>query len=46
LIILAALTLVIAKYAEVFYRWDLNIVYGRQFNKLEELLNDMEELRR
>lgn len=26
------------------YQWDLNIVYGRVFKKLEELLADIEEL--
>jgi hypothetical protein len=30
---------------EKLYRWDINIVYGRVFKKLEELLLDMEELR-
>ncbi len=42
---LALLLLVIIKYAETFYRWDLNIIYGRQLKKLEELIADMEELR-
>ncbi len=28
------------------YQWDLNIVYGRVFKKLDELLNDLEILRR
>ncbi|GAB5566164.1 MAG: hypothetical protein Wins2KO_32270 [Winogradskyella sp.] len=27
------------------YKWDLNIVYGRVFKKLEELMTDMESLR-
>jgi hypothetical protein len=45
LVALALLTLIVAKYAEAFYRLDLNIVYGRQFKKLEELIADMEELR-
>lgn len=35
-----------ARYAEAIYQWDLNIVYGRQFKKLEELIADMEELRK
>jgi hypothetical protein len=39
-------TLIFARYAEAIYRWDLNIVYGRQFKKLEELIADMEELRK
>jgi hypothetical protein len=39
------LMVVVARYAEAFYRWDLNMIYGRQFKKLEELIADMEELR-
>ena len=27
------------------YKWDLNIVYGRVFKKLEELMTDIESLR-
>jgi hypothetical protein len=45
LLALALLTLIIARYAEALYRWDLSIVYGRQFTKLEELITDMEALR-
>ena len=45
IVALALLTLLIAKSAEALYRWDLNMIYGRQFKKLEELLTDMEELR-
>jgi hypothetical protein len=40
------LTLIVARYAEALYRLDLNIVYGRQFKKLEELITDMNELRK
>lgn len=40
------LTLIIMRYSTALYRWDINIVYGRQFNKLEELIADMEELRK
>lgn len=39
-------TLIFARSAEAIYRWDLNIVYGRQFKKLAELIADMEELRK
>jgi hypothetical protein len=39
-------TLIFARYAEAIYKWDLNIVYGRQFKKLDELIADMEELRK
>jgi hypothetical protein len=28
------------------YKWDLNLVYGRVFKKLEELMTDIESLRR
>jgi hypothetical protein len=27
------------------YRWDVNLVYGKTFRKLEELISDMDELR-
>jgi hypothetical protein len=27
------------------YKWDLNLVYGRIFKKLEELMTDIESLR-
>lgn len=42
---LTAGTWVISKLADPLYRLDLNIVYGRQFKKLEELITDMKELR-
>ena len=37
--------LIITYYADALYRLDLNIVYGRQFKKMEELLSDMKTLR-
>ena len=46
LIVMAVLTLIAAKGAKALYRWDLNMVYGKQFNRLEELIADMEELRK
>ncbi|WP_206484257.1 hypothetical protein [Thalassotalea sp. G2M2-11] len=46
IVVLAIITLIVAKYAEALYRLDLNIVYGRQFKKLDELITDMEELRK
>ena len=46
IMVLAIVTLIVARYAEALYRMDLNIVYGRQFKKLEELITDMEELRK
>lgn len=45
LIGLVLITLLGVKYAGALYRWDLNLVYGRQFKKLDELIKDMEELR-
>ncbi len=45
IIVLVIVTLIMVKYAETLYRWDLNIVYGRQFKKLEELITDMKALR-
>jgi len=32
-------------FAGPIYKFDLNLVYGRVFNKLDDLLADMEELR-
>jgi len=46
LISLVTVTLIVARFAEALYRLELNIVYGRQFKKLEELMADMEELRK
>ncbi len=34
-----------AFFAERIYRWDLGIIYGRMFRKLEKIIADMEELR-
>lgn len=45
IVLIAILTLFFARFAEAIYHWDLSIVYGRQFKKLEELITDMEELR-
>ncbi|KAA3609772.1 MAG: hypothetical protein D8M58_09000 [Calditrichaeota bacterium] len=33
-------------FAGPLYRWDLNIIYGRVFKKLDEIIADMEELRK
>ena len=46
IVAIAIVTLIFARYAEAIYHWDLNIVYGRQFKKLDELIADMEELRK
>ncbi|MEW6991854.1 hypothetical protein AADZ91_14355 [Colwelliaceae bacterium 6441] len=46
IILIALITLIVARYSEALYRMDLNIIYGRQFKKLEELITDMKELRK
>lgn len=46
LVVLVVGIVFFARYAEAIYQWDLNTVYGRQFKKLEELIADMEELRK
>ncbi|TWX50594.1 hypothetical protein [Colwellia hornerae] len=46
LVAVAIVTLIFARSAETIYHWDLNLVYGRQFKKLDELIADMEELRK
>jgi hypothetical protein len=46
IVAVAILTLFFARFAEAIYQWDLSIVYGRQFKKLDELIADMEELRK
>lgn len=46
LVAFVIVTLIVARYSEALYRLDLNIVYGRQFKKLKELIKDMEELRK
>jgi len=46
IVALVIVTSIVARYAEAIYHWDLNIVYGRQFKKLAELITDMEELRK
>lgn len=45
IIIVVAIVVVLALLGGIIYRWDLNIVYGRVFKKLKELMTDMEELK-
>ncbi len=40
------LLVVVSYFSEPLYRLDLNAVYGRKLKKLEETLNEMEELRK
>ena len=44
-IIVALVFILMIYYGEKIYRWDINIVYGRMFKKLKEIIADMEELR-
>lgn len=45
-IVIALLILVLlAFFGGRIYKWDLNLVYGRVFKKLEELMTDIESLR-
>ncbi|MBJ6367989.1 hypothetical protein [Snuella sedimenti] len=45
-IVIALLILVLlAFFGDRIYKWDLNIIYGRVFKKLEELIADIENLR-
>ncbi len=45
-VVIALLILVLlAFFGGQIYKWDLNLVYGRVFKKLEELMNDIESLR-
>ncbi|OKY26962.1 hypothetical protein [Thalassotalea sp. PP2-459] len=45
IIIITMLLLLVIKYSDALYRLDLNIVYGRQFKKLDELIADMKTLK-
>lgn len=42
--VLLIISVLLAIFGGRIYQWDLNIVYGRVFKKLEELLADMERL--
>jgi len=44
-LVTVALTIIVALSSQALYRLDLNIIYGRQFKKLEELIADMKALR-
>jgi membrane protease YdiL (CAAX protease family) len=41
-----AVAIIMAFFGEKIYRWDVNMVYGRVFKKLDHLLKDMEELKK
>jgi hypothetical protein len=36
---------ILSYFGGVIYKWDINMVYGRVFKKLDEIIADMEELR-
>ncbi len=44
IVVVLIILVVLAIFGGRIYQWDLNIVYGRVFKKLEELLADMERL--
>ena len=45
-LIALAIAVLIYVYGGRIYQWDLNLVYGRVFKKLEELIADIEELKK
>ena len=48
LIVISVISLIVgllALFGGRIYKWDLNLVYGRVFKKLEELMADIEELK-
>ncbi|WP_448548547.1 hypothetical protein [Thalassotalea fusca] len=44
-VLVAVVTFIVALSSQALYRLDLNLIYGRQFKKLEELIADMKALR-
>ncbi|TMN87376.1 hypothetical protein CWB72_15735 [Pseudoalteromonas phenolica] len=44
-VVITLLFLLIVRYSEALYRLDLDIIYGRQFKKLDELITDMRALK-
>lgn len=45
IVIVILILVLLAFFGGRIYKWDLNIVYGRVFRKLEELMTDIESLR-
>ena len=45
IVITLLITILLGFFGGQIYKWDLNIVYGRVFRKLKELMNDIESLR-
>tara|TARA_R110000772_G_scaffold63294_7_gene141846 strand:+ start:929 stop:1585 length:657 start_codon:yes stop_codon:yes gene_type:complete len=46
IIIIVLIVGLLALFGDRIYKWDLNLVYGRVFKKLEELMADIEELKK
>lgn len=45
IVIVVLILVLLAFFGGRIYKWDLNLVYGRVFKKLEELMTDIESLR-
>ena len=45
IVIVFIILMLLAYFGDRIYKWDLNIVYGRVFKKLDELMTDIESLR-
>jgi hypothetical protein len=45
IVIVLLILVLLAFFGGRIYKWDLNLVYGRVFKKLEELMTDIESLR-
>jgi len=45
LILVGAITLLILIFSDKIYRWDMRLVFGRVFDKLDEIIAEMEKLR-
>jgi hypothetical protein len=45
IVIVVIILSLLAYFGDRIYLWDVNIVYGRIFKKLEELMADIESLR-
>jgi hypothetical protein len=46
IIVISLIVGLLAFFGGRIYQWDLNLVYGRVFKKLEELMTDIEELKK
>lgn len=39
------LILLITYFSDMIYKWDVNVIYGRAFKRLDEIIEEMEELK-